>query len=389
MPDRVVLLTIPGLVSGDLGQMPNLRSKLAGGDHATLAPTCPCTAGPVRANMATGATCAQHGLVADRLYLRERREVDASPQWSDFLQAPTVWQILHQHQPETSSAVCFVPESHACGARVTCNLPYVRGALLTHPSSLASELSWPAVPAQSNEPLWTAKVISALVAYEPFDFLWCEFSHVATAGEFDGPGSAQVAETARAVDAALGRLFSAIDDSYDSAPLWLVVSPYTISPTNHVLYPNRLLLEAGLLHVDSRAAGNPDVRTSRAWALTDRQISHVYVTEPEPAILSDLVQVFSGQQGVAEVLVGEQRSKYDLVHERAGEVIVISTPDSWQAEGSRPGAGPPPSVRGSHGAPAREDRQRGVIFSSERGVLAGRLLLDTDVCDLVLRQFGI
>ena len=46
-------------------------------------------------------------------------------------------------------------------------------------------------------------------------------------------------------------------------------------------------------------------------------------------------------------------------------------------------------VRGSHGAPARDDAQRGVMLSSERGVLVGRSLADTDVYDLVLRQFGI
>ena len=46
-------------------------------------------------------------------------------------------------------------------------------------------------------------------------------------------------------------------------------------------------------------------------------------------------------------------------------------------------------VLGSHGAPAREPAQRGVLISSQRGVLVGRTLADTDVCDLVLRQYGI
>jgi len=46
-------------------------------------------------------------------------------------------------------------------------------------------------------------------------------------------------------------------------------------------------------------------------------------------------------------------------------------------------------VKGSHGAPAREDAQRGIIIASEKGVLTGPALADTDVCELVLRQFGI
>ena len=39
--------------------------------------------------------------------------------------------------------------------------------------------------------------------------------------------------------------------------------------------------------------------------------------------------------------------------------------------------------------PAREARQRGIIISSQPGVLVGRTLADTDVCELVLRQFGV
>ncbi len=46
-------------------------------------------------------------------------------------------------------------------------------------------------------------------------------------------------------------------------------------------------------------------------------------------------------------------------------------------------------VRGSHGAPVREESQRGVIISSQPGVLVSTALADTDVYDLVLRQFGL
>jgi hypothetical protein len=46
-------------------------------------------------------------------------------------------------------------------------------------------------------------------------------------------------------------------------------------------------------------------------------------------------------------------------------------------------------VKGSHGAPPRDESQRGVILSSQRGVLVGQALSDTDVFELVLNQFGI
>ena len=45
-------------------------------------------------------------------------------------------------------------------------------------------------------------------------------------------------------------------------------------------------------------------------------------------------------------------------------------------------------VRGSHGAPAESENQRGVILSSQTGILGNQALIDTQVFDIVLRQFG-
>jgi hypothetical protein len=46
-------------------------------------------------------------------------------------------------------------------------------------------------------------------------------------------------------------------------------------------------------------------------------------------------------------------------------------------------------VKGSHGAPAASETQRGILLSSQRGMFVEQPMADTDVCDLVLRQFGI
>jgi hypothetical protein len=45
-------------------------------------------------------------------------------------------------------------------------------------------------------------------------------------------------------------------------------------------------------------------------------------------------------------------------------------------------------VRGSHGAPARDASQRGVLLTSEPGVFLGGQLADVDVADIVLKQFA-
>ena len=46
-------------------------------------------------------------------------------------------------------------------------------------------------------------------------------------------------------------------------------------------------------------------------------------------------------------------------------------------------------VKGSHGAPANDPAQRGVLLSSQQGVFVEGPTADTDVAEIVLRQFGV
>jgi hypothetical protein len=205
--------------------------------------------------------------------------------------------------------------------------------------------------------------------------------------------------------------------------VWIVASEYVITPVDHVTYPNRRLREAGLLAVKDAGEGELiDFESAPAWALVDHQFSHVFVNHRDASVIGKVVELFRGQDGIAEVLAGADRGKYALDHERSGDVILISTPRSWQAYyywlddarapkfartvdiHNKPGYDPVEMhfdfktksipldatlVKGSHGAPTVTDEQRGVILSSQRGMFVERAMADTDVCDLVLRQFGL
>ena len=199
--------------------------------------------------------------------------------------------------------------------------------------------------------------------------------------------------------------------------------PILITPVEHVTYPNRILREAGLLQTRPAETGELlDFATSHAWALVDHQFSHVFVRDADASTIDRVVQLFRSAEGFDEVLVGSNRDKYGLSHQRAGEVILISEPHSWQAYywwlddnqapdfahtvdiHRKPGYDPvelhfnmntkstpldATLVKGSHGAPALSPSQRGILLASQCGVFVERPTPDTDVADLVLRQFGI
>jgi hypothetical protein len=134
------------------------------------------------------------------------------------------------------------------------------------------------------------------------------------------------------------------------------------------------------------------------------------------------VELFRRQEGIAEVLAGDERRKYALDHERSGDVILVSAPGSWQAYywwlddtrapgfartvdiHRKPGYDPvelhfdfatksipldATRAKGSHGAPASRIDQQTVLLTSSRILSDRQSLADIEVCGLVLAQFGI
>jgi hypothetical protein len=70
-----------------------------------------------------------------------------------------------------------------------------------------------------------------------------------------------------------------------------------------------------------------DPWTSRAFAVADHQIAHVYVRDE--ADLAAVQKLCAGLPGVGEVLDAAGKRRYGLDHERAGEFVLVAEPDAW------------------------------------------------------------
>jgi predicted AlkP superfamily pyrophosphatase or phosphodiesterase len=439
MPDRVLLLSIPGLRKQDLAAMPALGRLAGGGDSISLVPSFPCVTCPVQANMTTGALPAEHGVVANGFYWREKREVEMWTAWNDCIGRPQIWDVLHEHDPAITSAVWFPLHSKGCGADFICTPAPIHNPdgseslwCYTKPSEMYGELRdtlghfplhhfWGPLSNIKSTAWICDSAVWAMSRHKPH-FFYIYLPHLDYAAQKFGPDSPQAARALGELDAAIAALAAGVESALEpEKPLWLAASEYTIVPVDHVVYPNRVLREAGLLCVNDGPDGETlDLQNSRAWALVDHQFAHVFVAGGDD--VERAARMFRGREGIAEVLVGDQRARYALDHERSGEIVLVSRPNSWQAYywwladerapkfartvdiHRKPGYDPVEMhldmatkstpldatlVRGSHGAPPRDESQRGVLVASEKGVLVGQAMADTDVCELVLRQFGI
>jgi hypothetical protein len=70
-----------------------------------------------------------------------------------------------------------------------------------------------------------------------------------------------------------------------------------------------------------------DPWTSRAFAVADHQLAHVYVQDP--ADVDRVRGLLEALPGVAEVLDAQGRARYGLDHERSGELVAVAEPRSW------------------------------------------------------------
>lgn len=435
MVRSVVLLSIPGLRAQDLPAMPRLTAALPG--VVPLTPSFPCVTWPVQANMLTGCLPRQHGVIANGFYWRESREIEFWTADNHRIDAPQIWDRLHQLDPSYTSAAWFPMLSKGCGANYVC-MP----APVHHPDG--SESLWcytkpheyygqlrdglghfplqhfwgPLANIRSTDWIVDSAVYTAQRCHPRFFYVYVP--HLEYAAQKLGPDTAAARTAVAELDRALGRLIDGFAEAYARCELvWLAASEYVITAVNHVCYPNRVLREAGCLAVRLESGRELlDLEHSAAWAMVDHQFSHVFVADREPRSIDRIAQRFADEPGIAEVLVGPQRAKYALDHPRCGEIVLISEPSSWQAYywwfddarapdhartvdiHRKPGYDPvelhwdaatrsvpldATLVGGSHGAPVRDSFQRGVLMASQAETLPAAGVRDIDIAPLVLQ----
>jgi hypothetical protein len=140
-----------------------------------------------------------------------------------------------------------------------------------------------------------------------------------------GPDDPRSRGALRAVDGLVGAL---VEHARRAGAEVLIVSEYGIRPVRRPVDINRALRREGLLAVQETLGWELlDAGASRAFALADHQIAHVYVRDA--ADLSRTRAVIEKLDGVAEVLDDRGKRAAGLDHPRAGEMVAVAAPDAW------------------------------------------------------------
>jgi predicted AlkP superfamily pyrophosphatase or phosphodiesterase len=174
---------------------------------------------------------------------------------------------------------------------------------------------------------WIAHCAAEILRTERPDLTLVYLPHLDYDPQRFGPQGCDMAQLVRELDAACVPLLDAAGAA--GARVW-VASEYGHVQVGRPVFPNRALRERGLLTVRPGPFGESlDTFASRAFAVCDHQIAHVYVNDP--ADVPRVRDAITGLPGVARLLAGEEREEIHLRHDRAGDLVALSEPDAWFA----------------------------------------------------------
>lgn len=108
----------------------------------------------------------------------------------------------------------------------------------------------------------------------------------------------------------------------------ILLSEYGINDVKQPVHLNRVLRANDLLAIRTeRGLELLDAGASKAFAVADHQVAHIYVNDPSS--LDKVKALIKSTQGVTLVLDKEEQQQYHLDHERSGDLVVMADEQSW------------------------------------------------------------
>ncbi len=340
----LVILNVVGLTHEHLGaNTPHLTRLAAEGFSRPMGTVLPAVTCSAQSTILTGTLPREHGIVANGWYFRDLSEVWLWRQSNRLVQGERIYDAGKLRNPAYTTAKMFWwynmyaaveysmtprPSYPADGRKVFDSY--------SQPAGLRDELQarlgvfpllkfWgPGADITSSR--WIADAsVEVLKRFHP-TLLLVYLPHLDYNLQRLGPDDPRIVEDLRLIDAEAGKVVAAAQAAgYDV----IALSEYAITPVSRPVHINRILRQHGYLAVRREPLGweTLDCGASRAFAVADHQVAHVYVQNPDDIRAVKLL--LSQSEGVDGVFDRREQRQFGLDHERSGELVAVSAPDAW------------------------------------------------------------
>ena len=341
----VLAMIVVGLTPRHLGPLtPRLSALAREGGMATLDTVTPAVTCSAQATLMTGMLPQDHGIVGNGWLFRDQMEVLLWRQSNRLVAGEKVWEAGKKRDGGFTCANMFwwynMASSHDVGAtprpiykadgRKLPDCYTVPGQLREHLTERLGPFPlfqfWgPATTIASTR--WIAEATKLVMTEHDPTLALAYLPHLDYDLQRFGPDEnhPSVRQSLIDIDAVGGDLADAARASGRSV---VVLSEYGITCVDRPIHINRALRDAGLLVVREEDGGELlDPIASRTFALSDHQIAHIYVADPE--LLPEVRSLVEGLPGVEHVYGGSERKGIGLDHPRSGELVAMADARSW------------------------------------------------------------
>jgi predicted AlkP superfamily pyrophosphatase or phosphodiesterase len=344
----LVLLNAVGLTPRWLSHASRLGALAKAGWMRPLREVLPAVTCTAQATLLTGALPSTHGIVGNGWLFRDTGEVRFWQQSNRLIQAEPLYVTARHRAAERgrgfrcAKLFWWYNQGAAVDISITPKPYYaadgnkafgIHGTPAGLTERLEKELGpfpfrtfWgPGAGPPCTE--WIARCAAAILRDDRPDLTLVYLPHLDYDPQRFGVSGCDMIRLVGQLDAACAPLLDAAGSF--GARVW-VVSEYGHCDVTRAVEPNRALRRAGLLSVRPGPFGEVlDTFDSRAFAVCDHQLAHVYVRHPED--VPQAREILAALPGVARTFAGEERAEIGLLHERAGELVALAAPDAWFA----------------------------------------------------------
>jgi predicted AlkP superfamily pyrophosphatase or phosphodiesterase len=323
---KVCVINVVGLTPALLKFAPNLASVGTARAWTSPLPAVTCTS---QATMLTGLTPREHGIVGNGWYFADTGEIRFWQQSNRLIQGEKLYdgvdsvaKLFWWFNQGAAVRWSATPKPHyGCdGSKAFGILDQTDCELVRHLGEFPFFSFWgPQAGLPSSQ--WIANAAALVLQHNKPQLTLVYLPHLdydfQRLPEHDPGRVAEVDHCAKRV----------IDAAQQIGAQVVVVSEYGLVKVQRAIMINRSLREAGLLVVRDGPFGEMLMpMDSRAFAVVDHQLAHLYVNDP--TVATEVRKIVEHIPGVAAVV---EPGDVELDHPRSGRWICLAESDAWFA----------------------------------------------------------
>jgi predicted AlkP superfamily pyrophosphatase or phosphodiesterase len=341
--NKTALINIVGLSKKLIGEHTPFLSKWSSDKNiSSIDPVLPAVTCSVQTTYLTGKWPSEHGIVGNGWFFKDEKEVKLWRQSNKLVQTPSIWDKAKSIDSTFTCANMFWwynmystvdysvtprPQYRANGLKVP--------DCYSSPASLRDRLQeelgtfplfhfWgPKTTIKSSE--WIAEASKKVQEWHNPDLLLVYLPHLDYVLQKFGHDDNNLPKDLREIDTVCEDLITFLESQGVNVN---IISEYGITDVEQPIHINRILRKLNLVNVRiENGLELLDAGASKAFALADHQLAHVYINDPSKKEL--IKETLLQTEGIELVLDKKEQKEYHIDHERSGDIVAVADEKSW------------------------------------------------------------